>query len=205
MAFLAPILVLDGHAASPPAAPDGRVEFLPVDGEPGDAPLSAAERLALHQAGELANAVKNSSCFGAFLASRQMIETNGRTSHEVAAGLQALHGTVPVAFYYRCDKASPACPDPTRAVAYRQPPEGTIFINRAHFNADRRHIDIYELAGTLAHEGFGHLLGGYDHSFTWTPDRDFSVPYSINGAAPSNDDAFRHCRSVFFPGGNARP
>jgi hypothetical protein len=37
-------------------------------------------------------------------------------------------------------------------------------------------------------------LGGYGHSFEWTPSRDFSVPYSISGASHANDDAFQHCR-----------
>ena len=57
-------------------------------------------------------------------------------------------------------------------------------------------VDLYELAGSLAHEGIGHVLGGYNHSYTWTPQRDLSVPYSINGASRTNDDAFRHCRAA---------
>ena len=76
---------------------------------------------------------------------------------------------------------------PTAAVAYRQPPGNTIYINRAHF-------DQYELAGTLNHESVVHSLGGYDHPFEWTASRDFTVPYSISGASRANDDALQHCR-----------
>jgi len=47
---------------------------------------------------------------------------------------------------------------------------------------------------TLNHEAVGHALGGYDHSFEWSPIRDFTVPYSISGASRTNDDAFQHCR-----------
>jgi hypothetical protein len=201
MACLAPLVVSQCEAASTPRGPAAWVEFLPTDGEPGDAPLSSAELKALHEAGAIANAVKNSDCFRTVLASRRMIDTNGKAPDVVATELQALGGRVPVAFYYRCSKPSPDCREPSQALAYRQPPQGRIFVNRAHFDADHGPLDVYELAGTLAQEGFGHLLGGYDHSFAWTPSRDFSVPYSISGASPANDDAFRHCRSVLYPGG----
>jgi hypothetical protein len=175
--------------------PRGMVRFVLVQGESGDAPPSADEARAVSQAGDIANAVKTSDCFVRFLAERALIETRGENPREVAARIRALAGTVPVAFYSRCMRAAVDCRDPTAAVAYRQPPEIKIFINRAHFDVTRPGFDRYELAGTFGHEAFGHLLGGYDHAFAWTASRDFSVPYSISGASAANDDAFRHCRA----------
>jgi hypothetical protein len=176
-----------GHAAF--------VAFVPVQGEPGDAPLTEVELKALSKSASIANAVKNSDCFRTFITRRKIVEANGRTPQEVADHLQDLQGIVPVAFYHRCLKASPDCRVTGQAIAYRQPPQIKIFINRAHFDVSTSDFDVYELAGTLAHEGFGHLLGGYDHSFEWTASRDFSVPYSISGASRTTDDAFRHCRT----------
>lgn len=170
------------------------VRFAATQGESDDAPPSDAEARAVLLAGEIANAVKNSDCFRKFIEQRALIETNGDDGRAVAAKLRSLGGTVPVAFYYRCNHASIDCRQPTAAVAYRQPPEIKIFINRAHYDVDGPDFDVYELAGTFGHEAFGHLLGGYDHSFGWTPSRDFTVPYSISGATAVNDDAFRHCR-----------
>ena len=119
---------------------------------------------------------------------RANIRSGRRTSSSAARHLH-------VAFYCRCNTRSDVCPAPTSAVAYRQPPEKKVFIN-ALTSVARSGFDPYGLAGTLAHVGIGHLLGGYGHSFKWTPDRDFSVPYSISGASHANDDAFQHCRKA---------
>jgi hypothetical protein len=174
----------------------GVVEYVPTKGQATDAELTKAEIKALGEAASIVNAVKNSDCFGGFMTGRKLIEANGQTSDQVTAHLQALRGTVRVAFYYRCNTLSHVCPAPTSAVAYRQPPEEKIFINRAYFDVARQGFDPYELAGTLAHESIGHLLGGYGHSFEWTPNRDFSVPYSISGASRANGDSFQHCRKT---------
>ena len=180
--------------AASTTAPAPFVDYVPARGEPGDADVTDAERASLAAAAAIVNTVRSSDCFRGFIASRALVETLGRSSGEVAAHLQTIRGVVPVAFYYRCDSLSATCQAPTQAVAYRQPPEVKIFINRAHFDVARSGFDSYELAGTLAHEALGHLLGGYGHPFAWTPSRDFSVPYSISGASRANDDAFRHCR-----------
>lgn len=179
------------------AAPVGRVEFVPIVDEASDVEIRAIARAA-----EIVDVVLHSDCFETFIASRQLLQTNGRTPEQVASHLQRLTGTVPVAFYFRCLEGSPNCSSPTSAVAYRQPPDRTVFINRAYYNAQLRDFDVYELAGSLAHEGIGHALGGYEHSYDWTPLRDWSVPYSISGASHKNDDAFQHCRNPlgFAPG-----
>ena len=171
----------------------GTVEFLVQRGsQGGDA--TAEEVEALTRASQIANSVKNSDCFHEFLSSRNLIETNGHTPLQVAAHLQGLSGKLPVSFYFRCLGGSHDCNSPTFAVAYRQPPDPTVYINRAYYDVRRADFDVYELAGSLAHEGIGHSLAGYEHSYNWTPDRDFSVPYSVSGASRENDDAFQHCR-----------
>ena len=170
--------------------PLGQIQFVPISES-----ASALEIRAIEEAGDIANRVKNSDCFREFMASRRLIETNGRTPSEVVFQLQALSGQIPVGLYFRCLEGSVGCTSPTSAVAYRQPPDNTIYVNRAYYNISVGTVDLYELAGSLAHEGIGHVLGGYDHSYTWTPQRDLSVPYSISGASQTNDDAFRHCRA----------
>jgi len=167
----------------------GIVEFVPVEGKATDAEVKAIAR-----AGKIANVVKNSDCFRTFMATRKLLQTNGRTSEEVASHLQEVSGRIPVEFYFRCLSGSSGCGSPTSAVAYRLPPDNTIYINLGYYKIGLLDFDIYELAGSLAHEAIGHALGGYQHSFEWSPVRDFSVPYSISGASHESDDAFQHCR-----------
>lgn len=169
----------------------GMLEVFAADSEATSEEIAAVERAAW-----IANNVKNSDCFREFMAGRKLIETNGRTPDEVAAHLQSIAGAVPVSFYFRCLTASQKCNSPTAAIAYRQPPDPAVFFNRAYYDVTSADFDIYELAGSLAHEALGHSLGGYDHAFDWTPDRDFSVPYSISGASSRNGDAFQHCRQT---------
>lgn len=154
----------------------------------------AEEQATVREAASIANMIVNSDCFRDFMAARKLVETNGRSPVDVARQLQDLSGRISVAFYYRCMKLADDCPEPTLAVAYRQPPDHAINLNRAYYDVRGGRFDIHELAGTLAHEAIGHVLGGYDHSFDWTPERDFSVPYSISGASIANGDAFLACR-----------
>jgi hypothetical protein len=154
--------------------------------------MTDREARAIAEAGEIANVVKNSDCFRDFIAKRKLVGTRGRTADEVAEDLRHVSGSVPVEFYFRCLGAMGGC---GTAVAYRLPPDPTVYINRAYYRVGAPDFDLYELAGSLAHEAIGHALGGYEHSFDWTPLRDFSVPYSISGASKENDDAFRHCRA----------
>lgn len=172
------------HAADP-----ARIAFVASNDTVG-----RIEAKAIVAAGDIVNAVKNSDCFRTFMETRALLETNGRSPKEVAAHLRGLSGEVSVAFYFRCLAGSPYCSAPTSAVAYRLPPGDTVFMNRAYYNVSRNAFDLYEFAGSLAHEAIGHALGGYGHTFEWTARRDLSVPYSISGASPKSDDAFRHCR-----------
>ncbi len=177
----------------------GLVTFVPLDDD-----VTAAEASAIEKAGEITNAVKNSDCFRDFMTTRKLLQTNGRAPHEVAAHLRGISGTVRVGFYFRCLEGRPGCTSPTSAVAYRLPPDTTVYINKAYYEVESENFDLYELAGSLAHEAVGHALGGYQHAFDWTPARDFSVPYSISGASSGNDDAFRHCRAPLGFGHPAR-
>lgn len=123
--------------------------------------------------------VLQSKEFHDFMSARKMVQTNGRSSAEVATHLQSLKGEIPVNFYY-AKMRNRYNPFGTSVVAYRQPPSNEININRAYY--DSVHSDLCEYAGTLAHETVCHTLGGYDHDYYDTTERPFSVCYSINAA-----------------------
>lgn len=121
-------------------------------------------------AGQKLNEVRKSQCFFDSLKNRKMIETNGKTSEEVAIHLQSVSGSIPVQWYLARF---------TKAVAYRNVGSPIIHFNRKYFSYKSSDCSI---ASTLGHEGLGHVLGEYGHSFNWTKERDYSVSYSINYA-----------------------
>ena len=129
-----------------------------------------AERIKIKQVGALVNQVVQSQCFGDFMSTRRLIQTNGRTNAEVIAHIRSLAGVVPVEMYYRRFGS---------AVAYRNPGSPTIHLNRKAFWPGQSDV---EWASVMTHEGVGHALGEYGHDFNWSPSRDFSVPYSMNAA-----------------------
>lgn len=131
---------------------------------------TVAERAVIAKAQIKLNEVVHSKCFNDFISNRKMIQTNGKDSVAVAAHLKAITGVVPVKMYFRRF---------TSAVAYRQPPSQEINLNRNYFYTT---LPLCQWVSTIGHESLGHSLGEYDHSFDWTPERDFSVPYSINKA-----------------------
>ena len=118
-----------------------------------------------------ANEVKNSECVYNFLAARKMIQTDGKSSEQVAKEVRAVSGEIPVEFYY------PRWP--TKAVAYREPPSLTIHLNGKVYGTWSSPC---ELVSVLLHESIGHSLLNYDHAYNWSPSREYSVPYSINHA-----------------------
>ncbi len=119
-------------------------------------------------AGKKLNEVRKSQCFFNAIKNRKMIETNGKTSEEVAIHLQSVSGSIPVQWYLARF---------TSAVAYRNVGSPIIHFNRKYFSYKSSDCSI---ASTLGHEALGHVLGEYGHSFKWTKERDYSVPYSIN-------------------------
>jgi hypothetical protein len=152
--------------------------------EPVEYYTTPQERVKIEAAGSLAASVIHSDCFKNFMAGRALIQTNSRTPAQVVSHLQGLAGTVPVQMYYRPMWL-------TSAVAYRQPPDFTIHLNRAVFTPN---LSTCLWAATIAHESYGHSAGGYDHDFNWSPSRSFSVPYSMGGADKvQGGDAFARC------------
>lgn len=135
-----------------------------------DGTATANERALISQASDKVRETVASQCFQDFISKRPMIQTNGKTPSEVASHVRSLTGIITVSMYYKRWSS---------AVAYRQPPEMKINLNRSFFTPLKTPC---EWASTMAHEGLGHALGSYEHSFKPTKDRDLSVPYSMNRA-----------------------
>lgn len=172
---------------SPSIAPAGplRISFDPVEYY-----STPTERLKIKRVGELVNRVVQSKCFADFMRGEKLTWTGGRTPDQVVRHLQSLSAHVPVQMYYRCMR-SWHCPTGTTAVAYRNPGDPTIHINQAVFFPEQSDC---EWAGTFAHEGDGHAIGEYDHSFEWTLEREYTVPYKMGGSKPQyGGDAFEKC------------
>ena len=131
---------------------------------------NASEKAIIEKASLKLNEVTHSTCFHDFISNRKMIQTNNKTPSEVASHLASLNGHIDVLMYFNRW---------TSAIAFRQPPSLKINLNRNYFTASK---SICQWASTMAHEGLGHALGNYEHSFNATKDRDYSVPYSINAA-----------------------
>lgn len=138
------------------------------------------------------NETVGSQCFYDFMSKRALISTNGKTPVQVVEHLRSIKEPVKVKMYSRCMRFNVfRCPAPTSAVAYRQPPEKIINLNRVAFNS---RVSDCKWASTMAHEGLGHALGNYGHTFEWTAIRDFTVPYSLGGSVKKNGgDAFTNC------------
>jgi hypothetical protein len=135
---------------------------------------TVAERKKIKEAEVKVNEVIQSKCFAGFMGKRKMIQTESRTSAQVVAHIQSLRDTVPVNMYYRRMGGIGG----TSAVAFREPPEKDINLNRAYFSLG---LSTCEWASTIAHESL-HAIGEYGHDFNWSPSRDYSVPYSANSA-----------------------
>lgn len=169
---------------SKPVTPIGELGTVVLSGDPGasfvplDGFYTKTEKTNILAAGKKVNEVIKSECFHDVLSDRKMIQTGGRNSQEVIDDLRKLNGSVTVKMYSRCMRFGFNCFSPTSAVAYRVPPKKEINLNRVYFNASK---SVCEWASTMAHE-YSHAIGEYDHSYKWTPQREFSVPYSINHA-----------------------
>jgi hypothetical protein len=146
----------------------GRVEFKPVEGY-----ATKSEKEKIRLAGEKINEILGSECALSVFQRTKMIDTEGRTNSGVYQHIYSLSGEVPVKMYYRCFGRFPC----TSAVAYRVPPYDTINLNRAVFSS---RASVCKFASTMSHEGIGHALGEYGHSYKFTKDREFSIPYVLN-------------------------
>ena len=140
------------------------------------------EKEIIAQASQKISDVVASKCFYDFFINRKLVDANGKTSAQVIEHLRSINDTVEIKLYYKAFGS---------AIAYRQPPQKVINLNRKAFS---KATPVCKWAATMAHEGLGHALGEYGHSFKWNAQRDFSVPYSLGGSVRQNGgDAFTNC------------
>ncbi len=159
------ISVSTSIASEPPKATEvGTVKLNPIEYY-----TTSQERAILTQVEKKLNEVKSSKCTHDFLAARKMIQTQNKTSLQVANHVASLSGSVDVVMYYSRFSS---------AMAYRQPPELKINLNRKYFYAT---LAICEWVSTVLHESL-HALANYEHDYQWNAQRDFSVAYSANAA-----------------------
>lgn len=139
--------------------------------KPVDYYTTLAERAFIVKVGKKTNEVKSTDCVYNFISKRKMIQTNGKTSQQVADDIRNLTGIVPVEFYHAFNSAR----------AFRNAGDPTIHINRRWIGVNS---DVCEVAATFIHESL-HALKEYDHDYKWSPSREFSVPYSADHAFAS--------------------
>ncbi len=125
------------------------------------------ERTVIKNAQKKLNEVKSSKCFHDFIAARKMIQTQNKTPLQVADHIASLSGSVDVVMYYSRFSS---------AMAYRQPPELKINLNRKFFYTS---LPICEWVSTILHESL-HALANYEHDYQWNAQRDYAVPYTAN-------------------------
>lgn len=160
------------EAASTPVPqgnPPKDIEVGAVKLNPVEYYTTQKEREIIKRAEAKLNEVKSSQCFRDFIAARNMIETQGKTSKQVSDHIASLSGLVDVSMYFSRFSS---------AVAYRQPPELKINLNRKYFYES---LPLCDWVSTILHESL-HALANYEHSYKWTPERIYSVPYSANEA-----------------------
>ena len=141
----------------------GVVTFIPESNEKEEIMMVTA-------ATDKVNKTIKSKCFQDFILKRDMIQTNGQSNEQVLRTILSAKGTIKVKFYKKWRSTE---------IAVRYAPSTDINFNRSYWTGI---TDTCHWASTLAHEGIGHVLGGYDHDFLYNAKRDFSVPYSINKA-----------------------
>jgi hypothetical protein len=156
--------------------------FAALKFEPVKNYATKAEIEKIARAAAKAQEVLSSQCFADYISAQTMNQTNGRTAKEVVEHLRSLTDIVPVKMYTRRFSS---------AVAYRQPPHKTINLNRSFFKLS---VSDCRWAATMMHEGHGHAIGGYGHSFDWTRQREDTVPYVLSGRkAKYGGDVFSKC------------
>lgn len=188
--LLALFLSLSAHAFSKPApapspspSPSAAVPAGPlkIQFDPIEYYSTPAQRVKVASAAKKVNSVLQSKCFSDFMGAQKLTWTGGRTPAQVVAHIQGLQGVVPVKFYYSRWSS---------AVAYRQPPEATIHLNTKFLGAWSEDC---EIGSTMAHEML-HALGEYDHSYQWTQEREYTIPYKVGGSTERyGGDAFSRC------------
>jgi len=168
--------------ADPPKTEIANTEKLSVTFTPVLKYSTEKERELIAKAAVKVNETIKSQCFKDFILAAKLLQTKGQTNAQVLAHILGMSDNVPVKIYYK---------KYTSAVAYRQPPEKIINLNRNYFNINKSPC---RWAATMAHESLGHSLGNYDHSYKWNIDREYSVPYKLGGASEKyGGNAFSKC------------
>ena len=120
--------------------------------------------------------VVNSQCFVDFIAARTLVTdnstngTNGLTNAQVITRIRQSEGRIPVTVYHQ------PWYKPSTVMGYRNVGESLIHLRDTSLDS------VCDTASLEAHEAIGHVLGGWDHDYKATAQREFSVPYSINAA-----------------------
>lgn len=146
-----------------------KVKFKPIN-------ATDTEKTIINQAEKIIADTIPSKCFKDFLSNEKLVQTNDKSPAQVYDDILSLTGEIKLHLYTRCMSFSLRCWVPTSAVAYRDPPETDIYLNRAYFHTDRNAV---EWAATMTHEALGHALGNYTHDFNATARRPYSVPYKL--------------------------
>lgn len=153
-----------------PENPISDIDFGAVILEPIEYYSTKSERDLIAKANIKLNQVIKTRCFYDFLMNREMVQTENRSSKEVADHVTRLFGRIPVSMYFSRWGST---------VAYVEPPSLKINLNRKYFSPT---TPLCEWVNTIAHESIGHALGKYSHDFKYTARRNFSVPYSLGFA-----------------------
>lgn len=146
-----------------------KVRFKPIN-------ATDTEKTIITQAEKIIADTMQSTCLKNFMSNEKLVQTNDKTPALVYEHLLSLQGEIKLHLYSRCMSFSWRCVTPTSAVAYRDPPETDIYLNRVYFHTD---LSAVEWAATMAHEALGHALGNYTHDFNATARRPYSVPYKL--------------------------
>lgn len=154
-----------------------KVEFSPLERF-----STVKERELINLASVKIEETVKSECFKDFMLKSKLLETQGKSNTEVLAHILGMSDVIPVKIYFNRFSS---------AIAYRQPPEKTINLNRKYFTT---RLSLCRWAATMAHEALGHSIGNYAHSFKWSVEREYSVPYKLGGAQERyGSNAFSKC------------
>jgi hypothetical protein len=134
-----------------------------------DVQRATDDQLALVKKAEKAlDLTVRSQCFADVIMSTKMVMTKGQSNQQVLDSLRAERGVIPVVVYYQ------PWYKPSKVVGFTYATDPAI-----HFRDAALH-SVCDVASLAGHEGMGHKLGGYDHSYRH-PEKN-SVPYTINAA-----------------------
>lgn len=155
-------------APAPPVIPFNRLALGPISN------ATDAQANLIGQASLKITETINSDCFGQFMMARGLIldksanGTDGLSNTEVLQIIQSATGAIPVTVYHQ------PWIKPSSVMGYRNVGESLIHLRDTSLDS------VCDTASLIGHEAIGHVLGGWDHDYNPSYQRQFSVPYSIN-------------------------